>query len=99
MISKRGHFALILALGLAVAQTFFPFMGAVQNRHAFLVVARPAAVGQLVFMSLAYACLTYAFVNNDFSIAYVASHSNSALPLIYRYVSVWGGHEGSLLGP
>jgi len=97
MIPELGNFALILALGLAVAQTFFPLIGAVQNRPAFLAVARPAAVGQLVFMSLAYACLSYAFVNNDFSVLYVANHSNSALPLIYRYVSVWGGHEGSLL--
>ncbi len=97
MIPELGNFALILALGLAVAQTFFPIMGTVQNRPAFLAVARPAALGQLVFMSLAYACLTYAFVNNDFSVSYVANHSNSALPLMYRYVSVWGGHEGSLL--
>jgi cytochrome c-type biogenesis protein CcmF len=97
MIPEIGNFALILALALAVAQTIFPIMGTLQNRPAFLAVARPAAVGQLVFMSLAYACLTYAFVNNDFSVTYVASHSNSALPLIYRYVSVWGGHEGSLL--
>jgi len=62
-----------------------------------MAVARPAAVGQLVFMSIAYGCLTYAFVNNDFSVLYVAGHSNSTLPLVYRVVSVWGGHEGSML--
>lgn len=97
MIPELGQFALILALCLALVQTIFPLIGTARGIPNWIAVARPAAVGQLVFMSLAYACLTYAFVNNDFSVIYVANHSNSTLPLIYRYVSVWGGHEGSLL--
>ncbi|RKZ83500.1 MAG: c-type cytochrome biogenesis protein CcmF [Candidatus Parabeggiatoa sp. nov. 1] len=97
MIPELGQFALILALCLAVVQTIFPLIGAARDIPNWMAVARPAATGQLVFMSLAYGCLTYAFVNNDFSVSYVANHSNSELPLIYRYVSVWGGHEGSLL--
>jgi cytochrome c-type biogenesis protein CcmF len=97
MVPELGHFALILALCLTLVQTIFPLIGATRGLPNWMAVARPAAVGQLVFMSLAYACLTYAFVNNDFSVLYVANHSNSALPLIYRYVSVWGGHEGSML--
>jgi len=97
MIPELGHFALILALCLALAQTIFPLIGAARTIPNWMAVARPAAVGQLVFMSLAFACLTYAFINNDFSVLYVASHSNSALPLAYRIASVWGGHEGSLL--
>lgn len=97
MIPELGHFALILALCLALVQTIFPLLGAARGIPNWLAVARPAAAGQLVFMGLAYGCLTYAFVTNDFSVYYVASNSNSALPLIYRVVSVWGGHEGSLL--
>ena len=97
MIPELGHFALILALGLALVQTIFPLMGTTWGIPHWMAVARPAAVGQLVFISVAYGCLTYAFVYNDFSVAYVASNSNSALPTIYRAVSVWGGHEGSLL--
>jgi cytochrome c-type biogenesis protein CcmF len=97
MIPELGHFALILALCLALIQTIFPLLGAARGIPNWMAVARPAAAGQLVFMGLAYGCLTYAFVTNDFSVYYVASNSNSALPLIYRVVSVWGGHEGSLL--
>lgn len=97
MIPELGHFALILAFSLALVQTLLPLIGTTWNVPQWMGIARPAAVGQLVFMSLAYACLTYAFVNNDFSVAYVASNSNRSLPTIYRVVSVWGGHEGSLL--
>ncbi|KHD07965.1 cytochrome C biogenesis protein [Candidatus Thiomargarita nelsonii] len=97
MIPELGQFALILALCLALAQTIFPLIGTALTIPNWMAVARPAAVGQLVFMSLAFACLTYAFINNDFSVLYVASHSNTALPLAYRIASVWGGHEGSLL--
>ncbi len=97
MIPEIGHFALILAMSLALVQTIFPLIGAARGIPNWMAVARPAAVGQLVFMSIAYGCLTYAFVNNDFSVLYVAGHSNSTLPLVYRVVSVWGGHEGSML--
>ena len=97
MIPELGHFALILALCLAIIQTVFPIIGAARGMGNWMAIARPAAMGQFVFISLAYACLTYAFIYNDFSVAYTANNSNSMLPLIYRIVSVWGGHEGSLL--
>jgi cytochrome c-type biogenesis protein CcmF len=97
MIPEIGHLALILALSVALVQTVLPLVGAHRKIPNWMAVARPAAFGQLVFLSVAYGCLTYAFINNDFSVLYVASNSNSSLPLIYRYVSVWGGHEGSLL--
>ncbi len=97
MIPELGHFALILALCLAVVQTIFPILGAHQGMSNWMAVARPAAAGQWVFMLLAFACLTYAFIANDFSVIYVASNSNSALPIEYRISAVWGGHEGSLL--
>ena len=97
MIPELGNFALLLALSLAIVQTIFPLVGATQKIPNWMAVARPAASGQLFFMLIAYACLTYAFVTNDFSVLYVANHSNTELPLIYQIVSVWGGHEGSLL--
>jgi len=97
MIPELGHFALILALILALVQSIFPLIGAARGIPNWMAVARPAAVGQFVFISLAYFSLTYAFIQNDFSVLYVASNSNTSLPLIYRIVSVWGGHEGSLL--
>jgi len=97
MIPELGHFALILALCLAIVQTIFPIIGAHRGMANWMAVARPAAAGQWVFLSLAFGCLTYAFIQNDFSVAYVAHNSNSALPIQYRISAVWGGHEGSLL--
>jgi len=95
VIPEIGHFSLILALTLALAQGILPLLGAMDKR--LLAVARPAAQGQFVFVAIAFGCLTYAFINNDFSVRYVAGNSNSMLPLQYRIAAVWGGHEGSLL--
>ena len=97
MIPEIGQLALCLALSLALVQSILPLVGAARGRQAWMAVARPAAHGQFVFVALAFACLTYAFVVNDFTVAYVANHSNSKLPLEYRVAGVWGGHEGSLL--
>ncbi|MFQ5487315.1 MAG: heme lyase CcmF/NrfE family subunit [Gammaproteobacteria bacterium] len=97
MIPEIGHFALIVALGLALVQGTLPLIGAARGNAAWMAVARPAAQGQFVFVAIAFGCLTYAFISNDFSVLYTASHSNSALPLQYRIAGVWGGHEGSLL--
>jgi cytochrome c-type biogenesis protein CcmF len=82
---------------VAAAQALFPLVGAHRNNAAWMSVAAPAAAGQFVFIALSFGFLTYAFVVNDFSVLIVASHSNSALPIIYRVAAVWGGHEGSLL--
>ena len=97
MIPELGHFALILAFLVALVQSVVPLVGAHQYRSALIAVARPAAVAQFAFMALAFACLTWAFVANDFSVEYVAQHSNTKLPLHYRVTAVWGSHEGSLL--
>ena len=97
MIPELGHFALIVALTLALVQATLPLIGAARGIPAFVAVARPAAQGQFVFVAIAFGCLAWAFVNNDFSVLYVAEHSNSRLPLQYRFAAVWGGHEGSLL--
>ena len=97
MIPELGQFALVLALILALMQGTLPLVGAARGESSWMNLARPAAQGQFVFIAIAFGCLTYAFVVNDFSVLYVASNSNSALPLQYRIAAVWGGHEGSLL--
>ena len=97
MIPEVGQFALALALCLAIAQAILGIAGAARGDRVWMAAARPAAQGQFAFVAIAFACLTYSFVVNDFSVEYVASHSNSALPLHYRVAGVWGGHEGSLL--
>ncbi len=97
MIPELGHFALILALCIALVQGTLPILGAARGNAALIALARPAAQGQFVFVLLAFAALTWSFAQNDFSVAYVANHSNSKLPLAYRLSGVWGGHEGSLL--
>ncbi|MDP1680667.1 MAG: heme lyase CcmF/NrfE family subunit [Burkholderiales bacterium] len=97
MIPELGHFALILALTLALAQGILPLIGAATNQTNFMAVARPAAQGQFVFVAIAFACLAYAFLVNDFSVQYVATNSNTRLPAHYRFAAVWGGHEGSIL--
>jgi len=97
MIPELGHFALVLALVIALVQAVVPLLGAHRNRLALMAMGRPAALGQFLFTGFSFACLTWAFVVNDFSVEYVAMHSNTATPLIYRITAVWGSHEGSLL--
>ena len=97
MIPEIGHFALILALALALVQTVIPLTGAQRGYSHWMAVARPAAFAQCLFLIISFACLTYAFIVNDFSVVYVANNSNSALPLPYRISAVWGAHEGSML--
>jgi len=97
MIPEIGQLAAALAFCLAAAQGTMGLAGAARGDAAWMGAARPAAQGQLAFIAIAFGCLTYAFVTNDFTVAYVATNSNSALPLQYRIAGVWGGHEGSLL--
>ncbi len=97
MIPEIGHFALILALVVAFVQGFLPLIGAHRQNAGWIAVARPAAGALNLMLVVAFLCLTTAFVQNDFSVQYVANHSNSMLPLPYRIAAVWGGHEGSLL--
>ena len=97
MIPEIGHFALILALCVALVQGVLPLLGAQRGQAAWMALARPAAVALGLLLAVAFACLTAAFVLNDFTVLYVARNSNSLLPLPYRIAAVWGGHEGSLL--
>ncbi len=97
MIPEIGNFALIVALFLSLIQGAMPIIGAARNNPVMMGTARTLAVGQFVIVSVAIGCLVYSFVNNDFSVLYVAQHSNSQLPIQYRVAALWGGHEGSLL--
>lgn len=97
MIAEFGHFALILALSIAVAQAFFPLVGAAKGYLPWMRFASPAAFAQFACVALAFASLTYAFVVSDFSLAVVYENSHIDKPMIYKISGVWGNHEGSML--
>jgi len=97
MIPELGHFALIIAFAVAIVQSVVPVVGAARNQAGLIAIARPAALTQFLFVGLAYAALTHAFIVHDFSVLYVSRHSNLVQPLMYRISGVWGSHEGSLL--
>lgn len=97
MIPEFGHYALILALCIGILQGILPLVGAHQGRREWIMLARPAAQTVFVLLAISFVILAWSFYVNDFSVLYVAEHSNSQLPLMYRLGAVWGGHEGSLL--
>jgi cytochrome c-type biogenesis protein CcmF len=97
MLPELGHFALILAMLLAALQAFFGIAGPTLAKDRWTAATLPAVAGHFVMVITAMGCLVASFVNNDFSVGYVAQNSNSALPLMYRVSAVWGAHEGSLL--
>ena len=97
MAPELGVFALILAFVLSLSQAFFGLAGAWRSKPEWMSVARPAVAGQFVFVAMAFGCLVYSFVHDDFSVLYVARNSNSHLPLFYKVAALWGAHEGSLL--
>ena len=97
MLPELGLLALIIALLLAVLLGTLPLVGAQRGNEAWMDSARPLAFSQLAFIGIAFGLLTHAFIVHDFSVAYVATNSNSLLPAIYQFTAVWGAHEGSLL--
>jgi cytochrome c-type biogenesis protein CcmF len=97
MVPEIGQFALIIALLLALTQGTFPLLGASRGNRSWIALAAPAGQAQFIFLAIAYGCLAYSFVTNDFSVLNVATNSNSQLPLQYRLAASWGSHEGSLL--
>ena len=97
MIPEIGNFSLMLAFAVALILGVLPIAGSLRGNRQMMALARPAARVQLAFIAIAFGCLVYTFVTNDFSVKYVAAHSNSLLPVQYRIAAVWGGHEGSLL--
>ena len=97
MTPELGHFSLILSSVVALILAVFPLWGTINHNVAWQSLARPAAVMQFILVAFSFACLAASFLNNDFSVAYIAQHSNSLLPRPYQFAAVWGGHEGSLL--
>ncbi|WP_296490644.1 heme lyase CcmF/NrfE family subunit [Rhodoferax sp.] len=97
MIPEIGHFALILALPVATVLGILSLAGGQTGRADWIALARPGAQVLWWLTAFSFLCLTYSFYVNDFSVSYVANHSNTMLPVLYRISAVWGGHEGSLL--
>jgi len=97
MTAEIGHFALILALLVALVQSSLPMIGAARGDHAWMATARPAALVQFGFVAIAFGCLTALYVTSDFSVLNVVQNSHTAKPLLYKISGVWGNHEGSLL--
>ncbi len=97
MIAEIGHFALVLALGVAVFQVLVPLAGAATSNGQMMAAARPAALTQLALIAIAFGCLTQSYLTSDFSVLNVFENSHSAKPLLYKISGVWGNHEGSML--
>ncbi len=97
MIPELGQYALILSLCLAALLATVPLVGATTGSQLWMGYARPLSKGMFLFLVISLICLGYAFVTDDFSVAYVATNSNTALPVYYKISAIWGGHEGSLL--
>src|SRR5712691_6988129 len=97
MIAEVGHFALVLALVLALVQSVVPLIGARRRDGGLMSVATSTAIAQLAFVAVAFGALMACYVQSDFSVVNVAENSHSTMPLLYRFTSVWGNHEGSML--
>ena len=97
MIPELGHFALIVAMAFAICLSIVPMVGVLSRNKKLLTYAKPLTFGMFAFTAISIIILAYSFVTDDFSVTYVASHSNSQLPYYFKISAVWGGHEGSLL--
>ena len=97
MITELGHFALILAFGIAIVQMIVPLIGAHKGWRSWMAVADPAAISQLILVGFSFAALTWAFMSSDFSLKLVFENSHSAKPMLYKIAGTWGNHEGSML--
>src|ERR1700734_654380 len=97
VIAEVGHYALVLALGLALVQGSMPLVGARGNDTALMTMASATALAQFVFVAAAFTALGACYVTSDFSVLNVYENSNSAMPLLYRLTSIWGNHEGSMM--
>lgn len=97
MIAELGHFALILALAVAVVQSIVPLIGAQRGWSGWMAVGEPAASAQFLLIAVSFAAVTYAFVTSDFSLQLVYANSHTDKPMLYKVTGVWGNHEGSML--
>jgi len=97
MITELGHFALILAFGVAIFQTVVPLIGAYKRWPGWMAAAEPAAGAQFALTALAFGALMWAFITSDFSLRLVVLNSHSMKPMLYKISGTWGNHEGSML--
>mgnify|MGYP000023230751 CR=1 FL=1 len=97
MVPELGHFALVIGLAFAICLSFVPVVGVLSNQKRLMAYAKPLSFGMFAFTAISIVILGYCFVVDDFSVKYVAGHSNSHLPYYFKISAVWGGHEGSLL--
>jgi cytochrome c-type biogenesis protein CcmF len=97
MIAEVGHYALVLALALALIQSVVPLIGARTRDGTLMAVATPTALAQFGFVALSFTMLVSCYVGSDFSVSNVFENSHSAMPLLYKFTSTWGNHEGSML--
>ena len=97
MIPELGNFLLIMAFINAIFLGVLSFVGAQYDHQGLIRFSKRGAISIFVLALASFVCLTTSFINNDFSVAYVANHSNTQLPVYYRISAVWGAHEGSLL--
>ncbi len=97
MIPEFGHFALILSLGLALLLSLVPMLGSFRGDARAMAMAPSLAIGQFVFVAIAFGCLAWSFTADDFSVALVANNSNSLMPTVLKFAATWGNHEGSMV--
>ena len=97
MIPEIGHFALVLALAVALVQAIVPLIGAARSNAGWMAIAAPSSVVQFLCVATAFGALLYSFAISDFSVVNVAQNSNSLQPMIYKIASTWGNHEGSMV--
>ena len=97
MIAELGHFALITAFILSLAQGVLPLFGAARGNSAMMLIAPAAAISVALAVTFSFGALVWGFITSDFSLALVANHSHSTKPMIYKISGTWGNHEGSLL--
>ena len=97
MIPELGHFALLLALPVALVQALLPLLGAWRGHRVWIALARPATRATFLLVAFAFGCLLWSLLHDDFSVLYVAENSNTLLPTVYKIGAAWGGHEGSFL--
>jgi cytochrome c-type biogenesis protein CcmF len=97
MVPELGHFALIIATAFAICLSIIPLVGVYLRQDKLIAYAKPLTVGMFTFTAISIVILGYSFVQDDFSVSYIAHHSNSLLPYYFKISAIWGGHEGSLL--
>ena len=96
MITEAGHFALTLALFIAVVQASLPLIGAHHRNLLWMSLDKPTAIAQMLLITFAFGSLTYSHVVSDFSVLNVVQNSHTMKPMLYKIAGVWGNHEGSL---